>query len=306
MARICRKIVRVGVIGALGVGTAALVAEAASPGSARAIARQAKQNVRAVIHDRIDDPVALREQLRSLEAQYPERIDAVRGDLTELQGQMAQFRHELAVTERVVALAEQDLGQMQHLLSRAEDARSKNGFAVVRVRHGTESLDMGEAYAKAERIRQLKEVYAARAGEIRRDMGFLGEQESRLSDLLTTLETERAEFQSQLWQLDRQIDAVARNERMLTMLEKRQRTLDQTSPFAADSLEQVTGRIAQIRAEQEARMESLTSRRYDDDILNRARVQVDADAAGNEAFHAELDSLEVGPDMPVLPGARAN
>ncbi|MGP1272288.1 MAG: hypothetical protein ACTS22_03045 [Phycisphaerales bacterium] len=300
-----RNAVRVGVIGALGVGTAFIVAEAVSPGSARAIAAQAKHNVHHAITAGVDDPVALRAQLRDLESQYPGKIEAVRGDLNELQGQLAQFERELLITERVVALADDDLARMQHLLAKAESARDGNGYAIVRVRYDDQSLDLDQAYAKAEKITQLRDAYASRAGEIRRDMGFLNEQETRLSELLGTLEAERAQFQSQLWQLDRQIDAVARNERMIDMLEKRQRTLDEIGPFSADSLDQVTDRIAQIRAEQESRMAALTSRRVEEGYETRARVQIEAERTGEEAFHVEMDRIEVGEDgsAPVIRGS---
>ncbi len=292
MAGFVCNAVRVGVIGALGVGAAFLVAEAAQPGSARAIVKQAGHNVSNAINSNIDDPVALRQQLRDLEGQYPKKIEAVRGDLVDLQAQLSQFERELAVAERVVALADQDLGEMQHLLAKAEDARSTH--RIVRVRFDNESMDMSEAYAKAERIRQLRDSYATRAGEIERDMGFLMEQESHFGELLKTLETEQAQFQNQLWQLDQQIDAVARNERLLEILEKRQRTLDEMSPFSAESLDQVTSRIAKIKAEQEAQMESLTRKKVETDYETRAQIQVDAESEAEITFEAELDEIEVG------------
>lgn len=309
MAGFVCNAVRVGVIGALGVGAAFLVAEAAQPGSARAIVKQAGHNVSTAINSNIDDPVALREQLRDLESQYPKKIEAVRNDLAELEGQIAQFERELAVAERVVALADQDLGEMQHLLAKAEDARSTH--RIVRVRFDNESMDMSEAYAKAERIQQLRDSYSVRAEEINRDLTFLSEQESHFGELLTTLETERAQFQNQLWQLDQQIDAVARNERLLEILEKRQQTLDEMSPYSADSLDQVTSRIASIKAEQEARMEALTRRSIEDEILDRATVQLDAASEAEITFEAELDEIEVGEpvgrDFEVrLPGLETN
>ncbi|MEO1535171.1 MAG: hypothetical protein AAFS11_06380 [Planctomycetota bacterium] len=309
MAGFVCNAVRVGVIGALGVGAAFLVAEAAQPGSARAIVKQAGHNVSSAINSNIDDPVALREQLRDLESQYPKKIEAVRGDLAELEGQIAQFERELAVAERVVALADQDLGEMQHLLAKAEDARSTH--RIVRVRFDNESMDMSQAYAKAERIQQLRDSYATRASEIGRDLTFLSEQESHFGELLTTLETERAQFQNQLWQLDQEIDAIARNERLLEILEDRQRTLDEMSPYSADSLDQVTSRISSIKAEQKARMEALTNRSLEDTFLDRAKVEVGADTTAEITFETELDEIEVGepvePEFEVrLPGLESN
>ena len=127
-------------------------------------------------------------------------------------------------------------------------------------------------------------------------MGFLKQQEQHLGELLGTLETERAEFQSQLWQLDQQIDAVSRNERLLTMLEKRQKTIDSISPFKADSLDQVTQRIAKIRAEQESRMASLATRTADDNYLKRAQVQIDAETRGDATYDVHTNPFEdLGP-----------
>jgi chromosome segregation ATPase len=297
MARVICKVVRVGVIGALGLGAAALIAEAASPGSARAMARQAKQTVGQAISDRIEDPVALRAQLRDLELQYPRRIEAVRHDLAELNAQLQQFEQELAVTDRVVHLAEADLADLRAQLARAEEARATaTGYTVVRLRHENRVLDLTEAYAKADRIQQLRDSYAARADEIKRDLGLLGEQQERLGGLLATLETERAQFQSQLWQLDRQIDAVARNERLIAMLEKRQRTLDEIGPFSASSLEHVTGRIARIRAEQESRMQALAGSGAEADYESRARVQVDATRGQGRPLILDVEPIEIGPE----------
>lgn len=304
MAKIIRNAVRVGVIGALGTGAAFLVAEAVSPGSARAIAHQAGTNISSVITDNVDDPVALRAQLQSLEAQYPKKIATVRSDLTELQAQIAQFEHERAVASRVVALADNDLRDLQALLSQAEEARGES-YRVVRVWHNNARLDMSEAYAKAEKIQRLRDSYQTRTAEIDRDLGFLQQQEQHLGELLTTLETERAEFQSQLWQLDQQIDAVSRNERLLDMLEKRQKTIDSISPFQADSLDQVTQRIAKIRAEQESRMEAITTRRTDENYLDRAKVMVDAESRGEKGIEfgepvfedfGFTDEIEIGRD----------
>ena len=78
----------------------------------------------------------------------------------------------------------------------------------------------------------------------------------------------------------------------VALLEKRQRTIDSISPFQADSLDQVTSRIAQIRAEQESRMAALTTRSHDQNYLDTARVQVDAEARGTETYDVGIDQYE--------------
>lgn len=89
------------------------------------------------------------------------------------------------------------------------------------------------------------------------------------------------------------------------MLEKRQKTIDSISPFQADSLDQVTQRIAKIRAEQESRMEAITTRRTDENYLDRAKVMVDAESRGEKGIEfgepvfedfGFTDEIEIGRD----------
>ena len=80
------------------------------------------------------------------------------------------------------------------------------------------------------------------------------------------------------------------------MLEKRQKTIDSISPFQADSLDQVTSRIAKIRAEQESRMASLATRSSDERYIERARVQIDAETRGEETYEVHSNPFEdLGP-----------
>lgn len=295
MPCIGKTIVRVGVLGALATAGAVVIA---GPDRVGALFNQARDSVNEVIDRSIDDPIALRAQLRDLEAQYPQKIAEVRGDLAELQSQIAQLERESAVTDRVVALAQQDLDTLQGLLTRAESARGEGeGFRVVKVRFDDRALGVDEAYAKATQIRQLRDAYAARQSDISRDMAYLAQQEERLGDLLAQLETERAEFQTQLWQLDRQVDAIARNERMIDLMEKRQDTIEQHSRYRVASLDQLEGRFADIRAKQEAQLASLATSQATDSYEDRAKVLIDRESAGNPFAPRALPAREVAPSV---------
>ncbi|HIB64042.1 MAG TPA: hypothetical protein EYO33_02690, partial [Phycisphaerales bacterium] len=61
-------------------------------------------------------------------------------------------------------------------------------------------------------------------------------------------------------QLDAQIDSIARNDRMIDMMEDRQATIDEHSRFQANSLDQLNSRLSQIREEQRSRIESITKK----------------------------------------------
>ncbi|GJQ29847.1 MAG: hypothetical protein HBSAPP03_17310 [Phycisphaerae bacterium] len=272
-----KHLVRYAVIAGLVGGTAAVIA---GPDRLAALFSQTRGSINSVIDAHIEDPVALRHQMRTLGAEYPERIAAVGRDLAELRQQVSQLRQEAEVSDRVVALASADLDQMRGLIGRAETTRQAaagmGDAAIVRVVFNDESLDMNAAYVKARQIQQVQDAYIQRAADIERDLGYLGQQEQRLSQLQSQLQQEYTDFQAQLWQMDRQVDTIARNERLITIMEKRQRTLDENSRYHAGSMQNLSSRFADIRAKQEARLESLATSTNVNSYEERAKIQMDA------------------------------
>lgn len=303
-----KSIVRSALILALVGGTTVAIA---GPERVAALVTQTKSKIHTRIDKHIADPIAIRAQLRDLEGQYPARIAEVRADLAELEAQQTQLSRELAVSERVVALADADLQQVQSLIARAQDARAQNVGHVIRVRLDNQSMDLDEAYLKANSISASRSAYASRAADIERDLGYLTQQRERLSALLTQLETERADFQSQLWALDRQVDAIARNDRMIELMSKRQETLDSASRYQAVSLDQLTSKMTDIRARQESELQSLAGRnnvasyertaKYQLDIEN-SRLRLEAPfQAPVSAIEVRPPVIEIGPDTPASP-----
>lgn len=303
MGCIGKTVVRAGVLTAVVGGVAVAVA---GPDSIKALFHQARSSVRTAIDSNISDPVALRAQLRDLESQYPKKIGDVRGDLAELNEQYAQLERELAVSKKVVAMAEGDLENMQSVLTRAEEAKTSGVAQVVRVRfEGSSSMSLDDAYGKATRVNQLRSAYTQRVSDIERDLGYLGQQKDRLSTLLEQLETERAEFQTQLWALDRQVDAIGRNDRMIDLMEKRQKTIENHSRYRAASLDQVTARFADIRAKQEAKLQMFSQTSDCDNYENAAKYLLDNEQTKSfksmksgkpKAIEIAPSVIEIGPD----------
>ncbi len=281
MCRVVRNVVRIGLITAL-VGGAAVVI--AGPHRVRAVLQQARSSIHARIDASIDDPVALRAQLKDLESQYPKRLAEVRRDLDEVESQIAQVSRDLAVSQRVVALATDDESRLRDGLAQARAQGS-----ITRVKFDDAVLSSQQAYARADSIRQVREAYSARAADLDRELGFLGEQRDRLSGLHTQLETEQAEFQAQLWQLDRQIDAVGRNERLIAVMEKRQKRIDEHSRYEGVSLDALRGRLSAIRAQQESTLDRLAGAASTQSYEDRARFEVEA-----------LPELDGGPTVPLI------
>lgn len=269
MCGIVKSIVRIGLLTAV-VGGAVVVI--AGPPRVRAMINNARGCINARIDRTIDDPVALRAQIKDLESQYPKRIADVRRDFDEVSAQVAQLERELAVSQRVIDLAENDLAVLQGVLAKAEDHRGSG--AIVRVRLGDDVLSTDQAYSRATSITQVRDAYAGRAQDITKDLGYLREQEDRLGSLLAQLESEQAEFQSQLWSLDRQIDAIGRNERLISIMEKREARIEEHGRYEGVSLDRLRSQLAGIRAGQESRLERLAGTAATRSYEDRARFDI--------------------------------
>lgn len=279
MAGLFKTLFRVGIITAACGGLALVIA---GPQRASAIASQAHSAILSHIDGNIDDPVALRSQLRDLEREYPERIAQVRGDLAELNLQLRQLEREQAVAERVVSLAERDIETLQPLVA---EAAASQGVApaghgvrtVVSVQFDNRTLSLGQAQTRLNQVQHTRVAYANRAADASHDVIYLQQQAEQLEALLTQLESERSQFQSQLWQLDRQVDAIARNDKLIDMLEKRQRTIEECSRYEVASLDQMVTRLGEVRARQQAELDLLTGNPSEVSYEDVAKMQLDSE-----------------------------
>lgn len=290
MFGIVKPVMRVAVIAGLGLGAAAVVA---GPHRVAGLFHSAQQKVCHVIDANVDDPTVLRSQLRELAEKYPQRIAGVRGDLAELQEQMRQIERDKQVSERVVALATNDFDSLKVMLAKGEDARATAGAGrAILVSFNDKTMKLEEAYSRATQIQQTRAAYQNKAADADRTLSYLEQQETRMTELLGKLEAEQAEFQTQLWQIDHQVDAIARNDRLLEMLEKRQKQIDSYSRYDVVSLDQVKQRLSQVQAKQESQFASLdkTSQRlnYED----KAAAEIESERAARHEFERSTETLE--------------
>ncbi|MGP1345157.1 MAG: hypothetical protein ACTS3F_00630 [Phycisphaerales bacterium] len=296
---LCKGIVRLGVIGGLATG-AVVVAAQASPRFA-ALLGQTKARIIGVIDSQIDDPVALRAQLRDLERQYPARITEVRGELSQVDRQIAALKQDKLVAAGVVELVTADLGELKGLLDQAEAARTNAPTRIISVRFDGNVVPLDQAYAEGTRLRATLAAYATRVQDAERDIAFLTEQRDRLTELATTLESEQVQFQSQIWQLDSQIEMIERNEKMIELVEDRARRLDELDRFEASSLNHLTERMASIRAEQEQRLAQLT-RKAETDYEQQVKARLDAEKISREAFENASRGMVISPQRLIIDG----
>lgn len=305
MACITKPLFRLAVIGGLTAGGVVLLAQTPRGG---AMYSQVKHKITNTIDSAIDDPIALRAQLRNLERQYPERIAKVRGELAELGEQVSRLERDRAIAEKVVEMAAADLETITDRLDQARAVRSESPHAIISVRFEDRTMSLEESYNRATQIRNTVSAYTTRATEADRSLQVLSKQSQRLTDLLNELESEHTAFQAQLAQLDGQIEVIARNEKLIDMVEQRERAIRNLDRFETVSLDQVTGRMARIQAEQEARLTNLLSgseRRSYEDL---AAQELSRENNAREMFENTMrlsaprqETIEIGEDGQVKP-----
>jgi hypothetical protein len=294
-----KKFIRTGIIALVLIGTAAAVAVGiAGPDRTHAMIGAAHTQVLQAIDANIDDPTVLRRQLREMEKEYPARISQVREDLAELNEQVRQLGREQAICERVVELADLDLGEIQMQLSQAIDPIDGSMNRLSSTSTATRGASSRRLTARARQVENTRGVYLARASDADHDLGFLNQQAVRLEGLLQQLEDERAQFKGQILALSRQVDAIARNERLIALMEKRNRTIEECSRYEAVSLDQISGRLSEIRAGQEAELDFLSREQEQGDYEDLARMQI-----ATESLEDRLDDFIEG-EARLLPGNR--
>ncbi len=287
-----KKTLKVGVI-TLGILSLATVAAFAVVGKDRtqAVVQGLHGKILESIDAAIDDPSVLRAQLREMEKEYPKRIGQVRGDLSELRGELRELEREAAISERVVVLAEEDIGKLETDLAERTTHGETALVALRAVSFEDRPNPIESAEQRLNKVRSTRSAYANRAADARRDLEHLGKQATRLEELLAKLEHEHAEFQSQILGLNRQIDSIARNDRLIDLLERRNKTFQECSHYEAVSLDQISGRLSQIRSRQEAELDMLSTTEEANDYENAARMQLAAEEVAPETE----DALDVTP-----------
>jgi len=268
---ITRSLLRWGLVGGLALGGMTLLVGPDRVAAGLSVLRHKAQNV---VDSAVSDPVAMRRQLEGLSKQYPDRIAEVRGEMAEVDHQLTQFTRDIEIAQRVVAMTTDDLGQLKTLVTRAEDS-VKTTARPVAIRFEGQKFNLDEAYNEARRINNVRGTYQDRLASDQQQVTFLTQQRDRLGEILNKLEGEFSTFQAQLWQLDRQIDAIERNGRLIELTEQQQATLASYEKFGqVGSLKQLEGKLAELRAVQEAQLESLSKRGVHMDYENKAEAQM--------------------------------
>ena len=287
---ITRTILRVGLISGLALGGLTLLI---GPHKVAAGLHQIRVKAQTVIDQVTDEPAALRHQLQVLADQYPDRIAKVRGELVEVNHELAEFERDSEVSARVVAMTTEDLVQLKTLVVKACNVSNSTSRATY-LRFKGIRFDVDQAYSEGNRINSVRVSYQDRLASDKQQTSILTEQKGRLFEILTQLESDYTSFQDQMWQLDRQIDAIERNERLIEMTKELQATLSDYDRWGKiGNLKQLEGKLAQLRTVQQAQLETLRNSGIRWDYAKKAAQQLDANSITIDPTSNYLDKLEV-------------
>jgi len=302
MASITKTLFRTAIIGGLAVGGLTLIV---GPQRMCTGAAQVKYTLVSWFDQNVDDPIVIRQQLKKLQQQYPERIKKVRRALTAVDGDIAAIDREVEVASRVVNMAQGDLNTLASMVEEAnvQLAADTMDRDVVLKFHGNH-LTLDQTYERANRIKQAAVNYQDRKVQGERELSLLENQRKRLSDQLAKLESEYAAFQSQVWQIERQIAAITRDKELVKMMEEREEVLDDNGRFQINSLEQLTARLDSVRKEQQAILESYNEQFTEEDYVSVASGRLILEGIGDPfdwTLEEELNETPVAETFPIMP-----
>jgi chromosome segregation ATPase len=266
------------------------------PNRVAASLAQVRAKAQCVVDDVIDDPIALRRQLEQLAEQYPDRIAEVRGEIAEVDHQFGQLTRDIEIATRVVAYTGEDLSVLQNRIARAQEEAASNVRRVY-IRFEGVRFDIDEAYTEALRIGNVRRTYNDRLAYDQQQAEMLDQQRSRLTEILNKLEEDFNTYQTQLWTLGRQIDAIGRNDRLIELMEEQQETMASYDRYArVSSLSQIEGKLAELRTIQEAQMDQLSKQGSRNNYEQKAQYDMDRENPMHDAYERLMQDLEEGDD----------
>jgi predicted RNase H-like nuclease (RuvC/YqgF family) len=267
---LCKTIVRWTIVAGLALGGITLII---GPERVEAAFGAIQTQATALVDEYIDveEAQALRSRLHELAEAYPDRIAEIRGEVARVETQLEQFAHDADVARRVVAMTGADLEQLALKVQSAE----RGGVRTVSLVSGDAGVNLDVAYREGRRIKGIHETYQERLVSDQRQITMLETQRERLAALLEQIEDEFADYQAQVWQLDRQIDSIQRNDRLIALTESQQATLRAfESPGNAEGLRAIETRLAELQAVQEGTLQALTERGRQNEYEHRAQMML--------------------------------
>jgi hypothetical protein len=226
-----------------------------------------RDHLRSNVDGLVDARVALRHEVEDLSRDYPKRIAELRSHLDGIERDLSACERERRVSGEVVALCRGDVEVLRSGMAALPPGGGAFSFRGDR-------LSLADAERRAARIAETASMHEKRSGDLDRETAMLSGERERLRAELAAVEEEFREFAVQAASLLREIDAVSRQEKLVTLAERRAtREADPLSDRAA-SLAEVKARIDRRRTEMDVRLRALSSAATVGEYEARARLNL--------------------------------
>jgi len=218
----------------------------------------------------IPDEVKLRNDIETLREEYPKRIAELDSMVAGLTRQLGELEQDRGLCREVLDLCHEDLGQLRPGVE-AESAGTPAHDGRIQFRGA--SFSYGEALERSRRILEIKDMYDARLKASTESVALLQSERERLSADLLQVRKEYDQFIAQYRGLEREIDLLKHNERLIEIAGRRDR-LDRLDPSSwLRSLDAIKSAIARRKTEQAERLRSFKVGNPVAEYETRARVR---------------------------------
>jgi chromosome segregation ATPase len=226
-----------------------------------------RDHLRANVDGMVDARVALRHEVENLSREYPRRIADLRGQLSDIDRDVAECEAQRRVSDEVVALCRGDL----EVIGGAVAALPAEGGAIA---FRGERLTRADAERRAARIGETTRAHAVRGEDLARELTLLEAERERIRSELATTEEEFRSFTAEAASMLREIDALGRQEKLVDLAERRAKTAADPLAERSASLAELKGRIERRRTELSERLNALGVIENGGEYEARARLQL--------------------------------
>ena len=256
------------IVGLCGVGVVALAHVVLGKHRTHDAAKALQSMAQCEVDELIAKQKDMKEELSALRTQYPKQIAMLKGQLNDIDRQLAKLDKEETRATDIVKLCEEDISYL-------EDQGDVVGsvYADARViEHRGSKYTLEEAEQLVTRIAETREIYVTRLDDISAERNILQGEKDQITVEVQAVETEQAEFEAEYQSLVREIERLQRNEELLKIAEGRRGIGDDGHSEAMATLDSVKSAVERARLEQDERLKAARVAPKSMDYETRAKL----------------------------------
>ncbi|HVR73051.1 MAG TPA: hypothetical protein VMT52_01910 [Planctomycetota bacterium] len=236
----------------------------------RSLISSARQAAAENIDSLIPNEVKLRNDMEKLREEYPRRIAELKAMIDELARQIAATERDRRLCREVLAICEEDLGQLKPKLELLSSEPASRGTTV---EFRGVSFSYLDAMGRSRKIIDIKEMYDARLEAGTGSLEVIQSEHERLKAELIELQKEYDQFIAEYRTLERDIEILRHTEKLIEIAKRRER-IDRIDPSGwARSLDELKRALRKHKTEQDERLRSYRIGNAVEEYETRARIK---------------------------------